>query len=98
MEKIKLWQLILIRANYVKHKIDKTSQPSLCRIYDKKSETISHIVSECEKLAQKEYKRRHNVASCGDSSLCGKYSLKRSEKWYEHAPEDVAVNEEVKIL
>ena len=24
-----------IRTNYVKHKIDKTAQSSLCRIYDK---------------------------------------------------------------
>ena len=30
--------------------------------------------------------------------MCGKYNLKRSEKWYEHAPEDVVENEEVKIL
>ena len=66
---------------------------------DKKSETISHIVSECEKLAQKEYKRRHdNVARIVRWKLCGKYNLKRSEKWYEHAPEGVVENEEVKIL
>ena len=49
-----------IQTNYVKHKIDKTAQSPLCRMYDKKSETISHIVSECEKLAQNEYKKRHN--------------------------------------
>ena len=52
-----------IRTNYVKHKIDKTAQSSLCRMCGKKNETISHIVRECEKLAQKEYKRMHdNVA------------------------------------
>ena len=88
-----------IRMNYVKHKIVKTAQSPLCRMCDKKSETISHIVSECEKLAQKEYKRRHdNVARIVHWKLCGKYNLKRSEKWYEHAPEDVVENEEVKIL
>ena len=66
---------------------------------DTKSEIISHIVSECEKLAQKEYKRRHdNVARIVHWKLCEKYNLKRSEKWYEHAPEDVVENEEVKIL
>ena len=48
---------------------------------------------------QKEYKRRHdNVARIVHWKLCGKYNLKRSEKWYEHAPEDVVENEEVKIL
>ena len=30
--------------------------------------------------------------------MCGKYSLIKSKKWYEHAPEDVVENEEVKIL
>ena len=30
--------------------------------------------------------------------MCGKYNLKRSEKWYEHAPEGVVENEEMKIL
>ena len=66
---------------------------------DKKSETISHIVSECEKLARKEYNRRHdNVARIVHWNLCGKYNLKRSEKWYEQAPDSVVENEEVKIL
>ena len=66
---------------------------------DKKSEAISHIVSECEKLAQKEYKWKHdNVARIVYWKLRGKYNLKRSGKWYEHAPEGVVENEEVKIL
>ena len=61
---------------------------------DKKSETISHIVSKCEKLAQKEYKRRHNnVARIVDWKLSGKCNLIRSEKWYENAPEGVVENE-----
>ena len=83
----------------MKHKIDKTVQLPLSRMCDKKSETISHIASECEKLAQKEYKRRHdNVARIVHWKLCGKYNLKRSEKWYEHAPKGVVENEEVKNL
>ena len=88
-----------IRTKYVKHKIDITAQSSLCRMCDKKSETISHIVSVCEKLSQKEDKRRHNnVARIFQWKLCGKYKLKRSEKWYEHAQEAVVENEEEKIL
>ena len=35
-----------IRRNYVKHKIDKTSQSPLCRMCDQRMETISHIMSE----------------------------------------------------
>ena len=30
--------------------------------------------------------------------MCGKYNLKISEIWYQHPPEGVAENEEVKIL
>ena len=76
-----------IRTNYVKHKTGKTAHSPLCRICDKKCEKISQIVSEYEKLGQKEYKRRHdNVARIVHWNLCGKYNLKRKEKWYEHTP------------
>ena len=30
--------------------------------------------------------------------MCGKYNLIRSEKWYQHVPEGVVENKEVKIL
>ena len=52
-----------------------------------------------EKLAQNENKRSHgNVARIIHWKLCNKYNLKRSEKWYEHAPEGAVENEEGKIL
>ena len=54
-------------------------------------------MSKCEKLAQKEYKRRHDVSRIDHWKLCGKYNLKRSEKWYEHVPEGAVENEKVKI-
>ena len=41
---------------------------------------------------------KSNVARIVHWKLCGKYNLKKSEKWYEHSPEIVAENEEVKIL
>ena len=50
-------------------------------------------------MAQKEYKSRHdNVKRIVHWKLCRNCNLKRSEKWYEHAPEGVVDNEEVKIL
>ena len=65
----------------MKHKIDKRAQSSLYRMREKKSEAISHIVSECEKLAQNEYKSKHNnVSRIIHCKLCGKNNLKRSEK------------------
>ena len=49
-----------IRANYIKYNIDKTAESPLCRMCGTRNETISHMVSERGKLAQKEYKRRHD--------------------------------------
>lgn len=46
-----------------KELIDKSQVDSKCRMCKEKDETITHIVSACLKLAQKEYKRkRDNVA------------------------------------
>ena len=49
-----------IRTNLIKVRIDKTQQNSKCRLCGDRDETINHIISECSKLAQKEYKARHN--------------------------------------
>ena len=90
-----------VRRNYVKHKIGKIAQSPLFRICDKKSESTTHIVSDCEKLAEKECKSKRRVKNAPRIvhwKLCGKYNLKRSEIWYEHNPEGVVENEEVKIL
>ena len=32
----------------------------ICRLCDDRDETINHIISECSKLALKEYKARHD--------------------------------------
>ena len=49
-----------IRTNHIKASIDKTQQNSKCRLCGDRDETINHIISECSKLAQKEYKARHD--------------------------------------
>ena len=49
-----------IRTNHFKAGIDKTQQSSKCRLCGDRDETINHIISECSKLAQKEYKARHD--------------------------------------
>ena len=59
--------------------------------------TINHIVSKCYKLAQKEWKTRHN--SIGKMIFWQSY--KRFDyitKWYMHKPESVLENEMLKIL
>ena len=49
-----------IRTNHIKARIDKTQQNSECWLCGDRDETINHIISECNKLAQKEYKTRHD--------------------------------------
>ena len=79
--------------NYVKFKIDNSVESPLCRLCKEKGESVSHIISECKVLAQREYKRRHdNVARFLHWELCGHYGLERECKWYEHEPEGVVVN------
>ena len=64
-----------------------------------KGETVQHIICECEKLAQKEYKRRHdNVARRLHWDLCKKNGLKCNVKWYEHEPDSVVENDDIKLL
>ena len=43
------------RTNHIKARIDKTQQNSKCRLCGDRDDTINHIISECSKLAQKEY-------------------------------------------
>ena len=49
-----------IRINHFKARINKTQQNSKCSSCGDRDETINHIISECSKLAQKEYKTRHD--------------------------------------
>ena len=65
----------------------------------KKCDSVHHLVSRCEKLAQKEYERWHdNVAKKVHWDLCKKNGSQQTEKWYEHVPEGAVENEEVKMM
>ena len=64
-----------------------------------REETIMHIKSVGSKLAQLEYKKRHDkVAGAVHWSLCETYHIKRSKQWYQHTTEPVIETESVKIL
>ena len=68
----------------------------MCRKVD---ESRDHIVSGCSKLAQKEYKRRHdNLGKIVPWKLARKCNFEAGDKWYEHEPESVLENEDYKIL
>ena len=49
-----------IRTNFVKAKIDKSQKNTLCRLCKKADESMDHVGSGCSKLAQKNYKKRHD--------------------------------------
>ena len=58
-----------------------------------------HILSEYEKLAQGEYKKRHDhVTSIIHWELCALHGFNRSKNWFDHRAEPVRENDKVKIL
>ena len=69
-----------IRTNLVKAKIYKSQGNSLCRVCRKVDESIDHIISGCSKLAQKEYKRRHNLGKIVYLKLARKCSFEAGDK------------------
>lgn len=88
-----------IRTNYIKYNIDKTADSPRCRLCKERGETVSHIVSECKRLAETDYKARHdNVARMIHWKLSEKFMLARSDKWYEHRRETASENTTHKLL
>ena len=62
-------------------------------------QSINHIISECSKLAQKEYKTRHDWVGKGIRwELCKKLKFDHTNKWYIHSPVSVLGNETHKLL
>ena len=79
--------------------IEKQTGTSKCRMCNEKDETIFHILSECSKLAQGEYRKRHDkVAQIVHWNLCKRYELPHVKNWYEHVAEKVLENQKAKIL
>jgi len=70
-----------------------------CRVCNARDETVMHILSKCEKLAQGKYKKRHDhVASIIHWELCELHGLQKSKNLYDHRAESVLENDNVKIL
>ena len=88
-------QNIQIKINYVKGKIDKTQQNTRCRLCIDRDEIINHIISECRKLAQKEYKSRHEWVGkmVINWELCMKLKFYHTNKRYMYNPSSVLGNE-----
>ena len=75
-----------IRTNHIKARIDKTQRnKKKCRLYGVTDETINHIISECSKLTQKEYKARHDcVSKVIHWEMCKKFKSDHMNKWHLH--------------
>ena len=73
---------------YVKHRVEPFLE------YVRPGNIIeTEMYSECCKLAQGEYKGRHdNVVRKVHCQLCRKYNLEHANKWYEHQPQGVLKN------
>ena len=83
-----------LRTNAIKANVS-----SKCRMCGSHDETVQHILCSCPKLAQTEYKKRHDVVGrVIHWELCKEYGVECSDKWYEHSPKSIEENEEVKLL
>ena len=84
-----------LRTNVIKAQIEHQVS-ALCRICGKSQENVEHVVRGCSKLAQRDYKKRHDTLTrVVHWELCKMYDLPYSSKWYEHGPEGVTENERV---
>ena len=68
-------------------------------MYGERGESITHLIAECKKLAQKELRQRHdNIVRIVHLELCQKFGVVGEVKWYNHKPASVVENDRVKIL
>ena len=83
-----------IRTNHIKARIDKTQQNSKCRLCRDRDETINYIISECSKLALKEYKAWYDwVGKVIDLEMWRKFKFDHTNTWYMLNPAPVQGND-----
>ncbi|XP_053149009.1 uncharacterized protein LOC128343627 isoform X2 [Hemicordylus capensis] len=88
-----------LRTNAIRAKVEKSTTNSKCRLCKEANETVDHLISCCKKIAQTDYKQRHDkVAGMMHWNICKKYKLPVAKNWWDHQIEKVEENEDVKIL
>ena len=89
-----------LRTNSIKRIIDRQNVSEKCRMCGEGDETVSHIVSECKKLVQKQYRcwRHDKVAQVIHWDLCGKLGYDREENYYNHEAQPVYESTNNKLL
>ena len=86
-------------TNHIKARIDETPQNSKSRLCGDRDETINHIISEYNKLAQREYKTRPDwVGKVIHWEMCMKFKFHHTNKWYIHNPAAILENDTHKLL
>ena len=86
------------RKHYERNRISPNSytkqQNSKCRLCGGRNETINHIICECSKLAQKDYKtRRDCVGKVINWEMCKKFLVDPTNKWNARNPAPVLDND-----
>ena len=77
----------------------RTNQNSQCWLCGDRRETINHIISEYGKLAQKEYKARHNwIGNVIHWEMWRRFQFDHTIKWYMHNPAPFQENDSHKLL
>ena len=72
----------------------------LCRLCREREETISHVIAKCKMHTQKQYNlwRHDRVGVIIHWVICKRYRFSNAAKWYQHTPEKLLENDNVKIL
>ena len=89
-----------VGTNYIKSVIYKENVSKDCRLCGKAEETIAHMVSECQQLAQAQYKvwRHDKVAQIVHWKLCQKLGLDHGDRWYNHKIDSAIVTNDLRLL
>ena len=62
-----------LRTNWIRKNVDGQEISEKCKMCGERDESVTHLIAECKKLAQKEYKQRHeNIAKIVQLELCQK--------------------------
>ena len=85
-----------LNTNAIKSKIYKENISPLCRLCNKHSETVMHLLSGCENLAQKRLQEKAGLRM--HWLLCCKYDIESSKNWHEHKAKSIEEHEKTEIL
>ena len=88
------------RTNWLRAAIRKEDEVTeKCRICNQHNESVEHILNGCTKLANGEYKHRHDrVAAALHWGMCKDLGFPTESKWWSHYAEKVLENDNYKIL